>query len=205
MKIIYSSLLMSFILSGCISSTQPVLDATRLMIEQNNLTKIKNEDDKYHLIHFVKEVDNTHIEFWINPFEDEVIFDYEFTNIQKKESNTAILNNVINKEGKNKSTVIEENLNNKENKDKSNSIESYLNNYENAQAFYYAKSYAKALISVKNAIEFNPEVAQGYKLQGTILYTLGRYDEALDAWKKALKLNPKLEDVKKSIKSLENN
>ena len=65
------------------------------------------------------------------------------------------------------------------------------------------KKYTKALISIKKAIELNPNVAQGYKLKGTVLYTLNRYDEALDAWYKALALNPRLLDVKESIKGLE--
>lgn len=163
----------------------------------SNISSIKNrvnyEEKKTHLIHIVKDRDDTHIEFWVDPFEDEVLIDFTFS----KSSNSLVNNE------QNVTNIKEQKSENK--KVLSNTIEEYLNHYENAQALYYAKKYNKSLIAVKKSIELNPSVAQGYKLKGTILYTLKRYDEALDEWHKALDLNPKLLDVKESIRRLEGN
>jgi len=220
MKYIYSFALVG-VLAGC-SGTSKSVDLPDLNAS-SGMQNVKSEDfsqEKEHkigLIHYIKKVDGTKIEFWIDPLEDDVDFDYTFSKVDNTQSAEQFdkEKSGTNKADSAKKDKTKEQLQNQETADEnksdikdkvdSYSIEDYLANYENAQALYYAKEYSKALISVKKAISSNPEVAQGYKLEGTILYTLNRYDEALDAWKKALELNPTLEDVKASIANLESN
>lgn len=212
MRVIYYALT-TFTFLGCsIQAPQVALPKDMNLSEQRYVSSTKIQD-KTKLVHIVKRADNTMVDFWVDPFEDEVLIDFTFskpsvsTNLPvKSDEKLASSTKDTHKkkiESKIESKMDENITKNSASKKSSYTIEDYLNNYENAQALYYAKKYNKSLIAVKKAIELNPDVAQGYKLKGTILYTLNRFDEALDAWHKALKLNPTLEDVKASIKELE--
>lgn len=214
MRVIYYALTTLTFLGCSIQAPQLALPKDMNLSQQRYISSSKTQD-KTKLVHIVKRADNTNIEFWVDPFEDEVMIDFTFTNssagnMDELESSKATMQ--TNQKASEYSDKVSQGLQDEmTNSSKQNSatkvnsytIEDYLYNYENAQALYYAKKYSKSLISVKKAIELNPDVAQGYKLKGTILYTLNRFDEALDAWYKALELNPKLTDVKASIKELE--
>lgn len=218
-KINYALLICLFLSSTFLSASKRLNVVVEPDYEElDRSDRSKEEFMGYQYIHIQRESDGTKIEFWIDPFEDEVELDFTFSqpvpvSDAKGESKPYKYaqdevsfqdKNVQGQDTMTKDGALDEQEDTKtKQRLVSYSIEDYLHHYENAQALYYAKKYNGALISIKKAIGLNREVAQGYKLQGTILYTLKRYDEALDAWKKSLQLNPKLNDVKESIKSLE--
>jgi|GEM_PF-1633369 len=69
-----------------------------------------------------------------------------------------------------------------------------------AQALFYRKSYWKALEETNKAMSLVPSSAQAYALKGSIYYKMGRKKEAKSAWKRAIKLDPSLTQVKDSLK-----
>lgn len=69
-----------------------------------------------------------------------------------------------------------------------------------AQALFYRKSYWKALEETNRAMSLVPSSAQAYALKGSIYYKMGRKKEAKSAWKRAVKLDPSLTEVKDSLK-----
>jgi tetratricopeptide (TPR) repeat protein len=69
-----------------------------------------------------------------------------------------------------------------------------------AQAFFYRKSYWKALEETNKAMSLVPASAQAHALKGSIYYKMGRKKDAKISWNNALKLDPSLKDVKESLK-----
>lgn len=69
-----------------------------------------------------------------------------------------------------------------------------------AQALFYRKSYWKALEETNKAMSLVPASAQAHALKGSIYYKMGRKRDAKKSWKRALKLDPSLRDVKESLK-----
>jgi len=69
-----------------------------------------------------------------------------------------------------------------------------------AQALFYRKSYWKALEETNKAMSLVPSSAQAHALKGSIYYKMGRKKDAKVSWKRALKLDPSLKDVKESLK-----
>ena len=69
-----------------------------------------------------------------------------------------------------------------------------------AQALFYRKSYWKALEETNKAMSLVPASAQAHALKGSIYYKMGRKKDAKKSWRRALKLDPSLSDVKESLK-----
>lgn len=151
--------------------------------------------DRLNLVHIVKKVDDMTVEYWVDPYADNVNIDLQFTNTEA--------------EYKNNDLKITENSSNDNNKVSNNNvskvIDNYLSNYENAHSYFYKKKYAKAQLYIDKAIAINSEVSYGYRFKGTIYYAQKNYKKALETWKHALELNPGLEDIKKYIHDLEDN
>lgn len=72
----------------------------------------------------------------------------------------------------------------------------------NAQALFYRKDYWKALEETNKAMSLVPKSAQAYALKGSIYYKMGRNKEAQQNWQQALKLDPALDDVKRSLERI---
>lgn len=72
----------------------------------------------------------------------------------------------------------------------------------NAQALFYRKDYWKALEETNKAMSLVPKSAQAYALKGSIYYKMGRNKDAQQNWQQALKLDPSLEDVKRSLERI---
>lgn len=147
--------------------------------------------DKENMVHIIREGDGTVIEFWVNPYRDEVEIDYTFapqafplsrftpttaTEFPSRPSGVGAYG--------------------------MDSMQEFLDSYEEAQRLFYANNYAGALKAVHNALRIIPTAVQGFKLKGSILYKMKDKQGALKAWQAALELDPKAEDVRKSIESL---
>lgn len=72
----------------------------------------------------------------------------------------------------------------------------------NAQALFYRKDYWKALEETNKAMSLVPKSAQAYALKGSIYYKMGRNKDAQQNWQQALKLDPSLDDVKRSLERI---
>ncbi|CAH9104141.1 unnamed protein product [Cuscuta europaea] len=71
-----------------------------------------------------------------------------------------------------------------------------------AAAFLHLVKLNKALADAEMTISLKPDWEKGYFRKGCILEAMERYDEALNAFKIALKHNPQSLEVSKKIKSL---
>lgn len=77
--------------------------------------------------------------------------------------------------------------------------------FENAQkAFENGKNLRKALDEINLALQFQPDSAEAYNLRGLILDELGNSDSALEAYRKAVQLNPNFEEAKANLEDAEN-
>lgn len=72
----------------------------------------------------------------------------------------------------------------------------------NAQALFYRKDYWKALEETNKAMSLVPKSAQAYALKGSIYYKMGRNKDAQQNWQQALRLDPSLDDVKRSLERI---
>lgn len=165
----------------------------------NQLNKECSLKDRLNLVHIVKKVDNTTVEYWVDPYADNVNVDLQFTNIVSSGSNTD--KTISSKE----SEVTEDSVNNKDQNHASKLLDSYLSNYENAHAYFYKKRYNKAHYYIDKAIAIDSEASYGYRFKGTIYYAQENYKKALETWKHAVELNPALQDVKEYINQLGSN
>lgn len=64
-----------------------------------------------------------------------------------------------------------------------------------AQKLYYAKKYNAALNMVQKSLS-KQETALGYALEGSIYFTLGDLNLAMESWQAALRLNPDMDEVR---------
>jgi hypothetical protein len=67
-----------------------------------------------------------------------------------------------------------------------------------AQKLFYGKKYNAALNSVQKSIATQP-TGLGYALEGSIYFTMGDVDLAINSWEEALKLDPSMNEVKKAL------
>ena len=164
--------------------------------------KPKNKKEQQ-LIHIVKKGDGTIIEFWVDPFEDEIDIDFKFSKplnsggyefLDEDENLNEIKTSKVEK--------IEENKNSETQSNNQSRMELYLTSYEKAQKYVYMKKYINALDEINKAIAIMPNVPQPYSLRGSIYYKMENYSNALKSWNKALELNPNQPQVKKSIEQL---
>jgi tetratricopeptide (TPR) repeat protein len=74
-----------------------------------------------------------------------------------------------------------------------------LKNIYEAQKLYYTNNYKEALTYVQKSLQLK-ETALGYALEGTIFLSLGNRKLAIESWKKALSLDPNMEEVRTILK-----
>ena len=72
--------------------------------------------------------------------------------------------------------------------------------YIDAQSFFYKKQYNQALNSIKKTISYAPESAVVLSLAGSIYYAAGYIDKSITYWKRALKSNPSLTQVRTMLR-----
>ena len=72
--------------------------------------------------------------------------------------------------------------------------------YIDAQSFFYKKQYNQALNSIQTTISYAPESAVVLSLAGSIYYAAGYIDKSINYWKKALKNNPSLTQVRTMLR-----
>lgn len=77
-------------------------------------------------------------------------------------------------------------------------IELYYDSFD----LYYKKEYYKAIETLQKALILDPYMPQLYMRLGSIYYELGLPREALDAWNRALQLDPNNDDLKALIKKI---
>ncbi|KAJ3040339.1 Hsp90 cochaperone [Rhizophlyctis rosea] len=76
--------------------------------------------------------------------------------------------------------------------------------YSNRSACYASlKDYQKALEDAEKTVQTKPDWAKGYSRNGAALYGLGRYEEAVAAYKKGLELEPSNAQMKKGLEDAE--
>ena len=181
--------------------------------EKPSVDKAYPPKDKLNLIHIVKEVDGMTVEFWVDPYKDNVDIDLTFTEPPTVQNKTATSKENDQADASTDSASEEKaspemlkmsDLPTEVNK-QSKTLDSYLSNYDNAHAYFYAKKYEKAHFYIDRAIAIDSGVSYGYRFKGTIMYAEENYEEALRNWKRAVELNPNLTDVKQFIEELENN
>ena len=79
-----------------------------------------------------------------------------------------------------------------------------LQTLESAQQIYDSGSnLEEALMNCEIVLENNPELADGHNLRGLILDDMGRTDEAIQAYIKALEINPSHEDARANLSDAE--
>lgn len=71
------------------------------------------------------------------------------------------------------------------------------------EAFHKMKDFPDAVIYYQRAIQLNPKLASAYANLGAALQAEGKTDEALDAFKKAQRLDPKNDTVNKYLASIQ--
>lgn len=79
-----------------------------------------------------------------------------------------------------------------------------LNTLKSAQQIYDSGSnLEQALLNCEIVLEHNPELADAHNLLGLILDDMGRTDEAIQAYIKALEINPSHEDARANLSDAE--
>ena len=68
-----------------------------------------------------------------------------------------------------------------------------------AEKFITVRNYFVALASIELTLEFNPDSAEDYLRQGEIFKNLTLYDDAIEAYEKALKLDPHHKEAQFSL------
>jgi len=71
-----------------------------------------------------------------------------------------------------------------------------------AEEFFKSKDYFTALASIVLSLKYNIGHAESHFKKGQVLETLIRYDEAIDAYKDALKFNPELLSAQRNLDNL---
>jgi tetratricopeptide (TPR) repeat protein len=74
---------------------------------------------------------------------------------------------------------------------------------EAEDAYEEGKDFEIVLNLCERAIQVAPDNSETYVLQGTVYEDLGKWDDAIIAYRNALKYNPKLEDAEKGILDVE--
>lgn len=62
--------------------------------------------------------------------------------------------------------------------------------YEKASAYFNEKSYNKAAIELKNALQLDPEYIEAYELMAQTMYKLGKIPDAIRIYNRILQLDP---------------
>ena len=71
-----------------------------------------------------------------------------------------------------------------------------------AQALFYKKEYNKSSDKLDSAIELALDNAYAHALHGSVLFKLGKTQDAIIAWQRALELDPSLTDINNTLKKL---
>ncbi|MCV6608302.1 MAG: hypothetical protein OIF32_08825 [Campylobacterales bacterium] len=189
---------LGFLVIGCGPKAQvaePTDEETQKQLEAEAIDESAlNFDagtDKENMVHIIREGDGTVIEFWVNPYKDEVEIDYTFS--PQAYPLSRFTPSTATEFPSRPSGVGAYGIDN---------MQEFLNSYEEAQRLFYSNNYPGALKAVHNALRIMPTAVQGFKLKGSILYKMKDKQGALKAWEAASQLDPKAEDVRKSIKSL---
>lgn len=72
----------------------------------------------------------------------------------------------------------------------------------NAQSLFYKKQYWQSLDEANEALDLIPDSAQAHALKGSIYYRMGLLSEAEVSWRKALDIDPGMEQVRASLARL---
>ena len=80
-------------------------------------------------------------------------------------------------------------------------INEALKHLLNSLKLYYANEFESAEKECRTAINLAPNLVLGYLRLGSILYRQGKVDEAMKYWKKAYKMDPNNEELKKIFES----
>ncbi|KAJ3003097.1 UNVERIFIED_CONTAM: hypothetical protein HDU68_005883, partial [Siphonaria sp. JEL0065] len=76
--------------------------------------------------------------------------------------------------------------------------------YSNRSASYASiRNYSKALLDAEETVKINPSWAKGYSRKGAALHGLGEYEEAIEAYKAGLELEPGNALLKKGLEEAE--
>jgi Tfp pilus assembly protein PilF len=206
LKIKIILLVVTFITTGCVKPNESDnikssanSEKTKVSKQTDEVQKLSPEKQK-RLIHIVKKGDNSSIDMWLDPFEDEIEIDYKFSQpVGGTYSDYEV------EENKNqKSTNTDQKSKTSKNLNNNKRLETYMLIYEEARKEAHRKKYVNALEKVNQAVAIMPNVAQAYSLRGSIYYKLKDYGNALKSWKKALAINPNLTNVRKSIEKIKN-
>ena len=196
-KIVFASIIL-FVIIGCVpkpdiptkEKTAGNTPITKESIDESVLN-FDSATNKENMVHIIREGDGTVIEFWVNPYKDEVEINYEFSPqafpLSRFTPTTAT------EFPSRPSGLGAQGM---------DDMQKFLDSYEEAQRLFYANNYPGALKAIHNALRIMPTAVQGFKLKGSILYKMKDKQGALKAWQAALELDPKAEDVRKSIASL---
>lgn len=76
------------------------------------------------------------------------------------------------------------------------------NHLEQAQALDTQGKYADALRECDLALQQSPDDAVPHNFRGLLLESLSREEEALQAYQRAVELNPDFQDAKENVRSL---
>lgn len=68
-----------------------------------------------------------------------------------------------------------------------------------AQGLIFKKQYQAAIIDIDKVIEERPGISQAYVMKGTAYYMLKEMPSAIEAWKKALKMEPNNDELKQFL------
>ena len=74
---------------------------------------------------------------------------------------------------------------------------------ERAYAYESRDEFEKALRKCEAAVELTPERAEAHNLRGIVLESLGRKEEALAAYREAIRLEPALQEAQENLQELE--
>ena len=91
---------------------------------------------------------------------------------------------------------LDEEYDNKLNK----AVSMVTSSYIDAQSFFYKKKYNEALKAIQITLSYAPESAVVLSLAGSIYYAAGHLEKSVDYWKKALKNNPNLTQVRSMLR-----
>jgi tetratricopeptide (TPR) repeat protein len=78
------------------------------------------------------------------------------------------------------------------------SVQDTVEGIYRAQKLFYEKKYRDSLMEVQTSLRRQP-TGIAYALQGSIYFSLGDVNAAVESWKAALEINPNMEDVKAAL------
>lgn len=82
---------------------------------------------------------------------------------------------------------------------------SYLGNIDRAKQLFRRGRFEAALLEIDHLLQMYPTDPKLYEMRGTLLDRLGHEELALNAWKQAIKLDPKNRGLKKFLAKKEKN